>query len=353
MPKWYDWQRTFTYDAPITMVVGARGIGKTYGLRKQAVTDFIKGGWRFVEVTRYKEELQGSDAMQVGYFDKLIENNEFPGWAFKTVGKRAYIAREVEEGEKHDWQVIGYFTSLSGQQKKKKSTFAHVKRIIFDETVIDRTDRHMSYLPGEWRMLTNLVDTVARQKAGEPTPVRLYLLGNACDLVNPYFTKMGINDEPKDGYSWHLGKLVLLHYSLDEAYSAAKRDTLAGRMAAGTDDEAVIVDNRFAGVDAYDICRKTASSVFRFSIACRGERFGVWADFGEGLYYVTSQIPKGSGLPEFALFRSDNTVNRVVVRQADRRIKSLMEIYYLDGMRFETPGIKERFMNVMKLLGYK
>ena len=55
--RYYDWGRTFAYDAPMTMVVGVRDVGKTYGLRKQLVNDFLKDGARFVQLVRYKTEL--------------------------------------------------------------------------------------------------------------------------------------------------------------------------------------------------------------------------------------------------------------------------------------------------------
>ena len=54
MSKYYDWNKTLAYDADVTMVVGARGIGKTYGVRLQCIMDYIKNGFRFVELVRYK-----------------------------------------------------------------------------------------------------------------------------------------------------------------------------------------------------------------------------------------------------------------------------------------------------------
>ena len=36
MTDYYDWHKTLSYNADVTMVIGARGIGKTYGLRKQS-----------------------------------------------------------------------------------------------------------------------------------------------------------------------------------------------------------------------------------------------------------------------------------------------------------------------------
>ena len=54
MTAFYDWERTLSYDADITMVIGARGYGKTYGLRRQFLRDYIGKGYRFVEVVQLK-----------------------------------------------------------------------------------------------------------------------------------------------------------------------------------------------------------------------------------------------------------------------------------------------------------
>lgn len=57
MSAYYDWADTFSKDAPLTMVVAVRDVGKTYGLRKQLIRDFLKDGARFVQLVRYKTEL--------------------------------------------------------------------------------------------------------------------------------------------------------------------------------------------------------------------------------------------------------------------------------------------------------
>ena len=54
MSDYYDWGTTLSYDADVTQVVTLRGKGKTYGLRKQFVKDFLKDESRFVEVCRFK-----------------------------------------------------------------------------------------------------------------------------------------------------------------------------------------------------------------------------------------------------------------------------------------------------------
>ena len=263
---YYDWGKTLTYDASVNLIISMRGLGKTYGIRKQCVKDFLKDGSRFMEVVRYKELLKGESAIQYGYFDKLQLNNEFPGYQFKVNGTNAYIAKVPEDGKKPEWQLIGYFTALSAMQQSKQRTFVDVKRVIFDEFIIDKRTGHR-YLSGEFNLFANLIDSVAREEVDAEgnavgTKVRVYMLGNACDLTNPYFVRWKISKQPKEGYSWHAGKLVLVHYVKDSVYQSGKRGTLAGRLVSGTAEEGIIVDNMFDVGDEYNIMPKTKDARF-------------------------------------------------------------------------------------------
>ena len=42
MKKYYDWEKTLSYDADVTMVIGASGVGKTFGRRKQFIREWVK-----------------------------------------------------------------------------------------------------------------------------------------------------------------------------------------------------------------------------------------------------------------------------------------------------------------------
>ena len=66
-----DWPLILSKDAYYTLVIDARTRGKTFGLRYQcALRDYPKRKKRFVELVRTKEQLKGSDALQVGLTPK-------------------------------------------------------------------------------------------------------------------------------------------------------------------------------------------------------------------------------------------------------------------------------------------
>ena len=353
MPKFYDWQKTFSYDAPFTVVISARGFGKTYGLRRQFVRDYIKDGSRFGVIVRTKESIKGSDGIQYGFFDKLVFNNEFPDYMFKIVGKRAYIARKPEhEDDKPQWDVIGYFLALSDMQKSKESTYINVKRIVFDEFTIDRRTRR-NYLPGEFDLLVNAISSLLREIPGDKMRGRVYLLGNACDLTNPYFSRWNVKREPGAGYTWLQKGMVLMHYVQDDEFANMQKDTLVGKLVKGSVEERIIIGNEFARAQTAFIADKPRRARFQFGIVFEGKKFGIWADFSEGYFYVNRKIPAGAEGKTYALTNSDNDVNYLIARRASPVLTQFIELYYSNIVRYDCAETYSNFMRALSLFGVR
>lgn len=349
--KYYDWNATLSYDADVTMVVGARGIGKTYGLRLQFIRDYIKDGFKFTELTRHQKQLPDFTS---SYFHRIIENDEFSDYVFKTTQRLAFIA---EKAEKPKWEVCGYFGAMTAAQDMKKQTFSKVKRILLDEAIIDkRIDRFHRYLPNEYSILANIVDSVSRERPDTEYSLRphVYLLGNACDLLNPYFAIYKIGEEPHEGYSWHAGKTMLLHYIKDAEYAEAKnKDTVAGRMLDNTLDGLVASSNEFLRQSNDFVLEKPKNARFQMGIVFQEKQYGIWVDDIEGYYYVNRKIPNNTTCPIFALTASDNKVNYIAAKKAETALKGFTELYYLGIVRYETALIKTEFIEILNLFGVR
>lgn len=357
-PEYYDWGRTFSHasGADIVFVIGARGYGKTYGLRKQFIRDRIKGGFSFVEIVRHKQELKGDASIQQHYFDKLAEDPEFAGkWLFKTQGVHAYIATVPEEGNKPKWEVFGYFVAITEAQDLKKRTFTNVKRLLLDEAILERDNPYRKYIANEYEKLANIVDTVTRERAdNESVKPTLYLLGNAVDITNVYFSRFGITSEPKRGYSWHMGKRVLLHYVDASEYSREKaKGTVAGRMLAGTSQGLENVDNRFTVSGDHVIAKKTPNAKLQFVIAYDRKRYGIWLDAAEGYYYVTSKVPENTDARTYALTNSDMLPNYVMIQLVRKHLQGLADLFYLGIIKYDNDQTMQTFLHVLEVLGIR
>lgn len=352
MTQFYDWEKTLSYDADITIVIGSRGIGKTFGIRKQSVKDFLRDGSRFVECVRFKNSLSG---ISRGYFNRIGRLSDFKGYVFMTDSAYMYIAEDPGDGKRPKWELLGYFVALSDYQMMKTHTFDKVRRIIFDEFTLDRFDRFHRYLQNEYGILANMVDTLSRELPdGTTTKPRVYLLGNACDIANPYFAAYNIGTDITYGYRWYNNKTVLLHYVDPGKYAADKsKNTVAGRMFVNSSAGDVAVSNEFQHMNSEFVMRKTKNAKFSFGIKLNGYIYGIWVDISEGYYFVTSKVPNNTGRPIYYLSRNDASVNYIAAKSAGDLMKYVGEVYYLGLLRYESEEVQMRFEEVLQMFGIR
>lgn len=349
--KYYDWARTFSYNADVTMVITRRDRGKTYGIRMAALDDCFRYGYRFVEIVRNKNELP---EVMHGYFEKLALSEKYSSYEFKAEGRRGYFRPASEDPERESdapWTTACYFVALAEAQQAKKRTYVNVRKIIFDEALIEPSSHHR-YLPREWQVLANVVDTVTRETGdGEEVRPHLYMLSNACDLINPYFAAWGINSVPKFGYSWHLGKRVLLHYEdPSDAPTNRGETTLAGRMIAGTDEGRTALENSFIVAVDDDIAQKPAAAKFWAGLVYMGKQFGIWIDWVDGYYYVTRKIPSDASIV-YSLTRRDNSANRLIARRATPAMRAIAQAHEERIIRYDSIGTREQLLDALRMFG--
>lgn len=336
-------EKTLSYNAPMTIAVGGNSIGKTYSFTYQGVKEFIKTGKQFGWIRRYAPELKKASS---NFFDDLIEHDEFPGYIFKTDKERGYIAKKPTGKAKPYWQVCCHFFALSMQGSYKGTAYPKIKRLIFDE-YIREVKTPPGYLYDDIGKLMKLWKTVGRKR----NDCQLYLISNAVDLVNPAFLWLGITDEPKPGYSWHNNKTVLLHHIKDAAFAQSERDTLVGKVIAGTELEKVMIDNEFAASNDLFIAKKTANAKYRYGFKYCGHVYGIWLDNSNGLFYVNCKAPKG-GLV-YSLTTEDHRPNMYLVESAGKFARNIGRLYGNGVVRFENNAAREGFLKMLRMLGLR
>ena len=124
--SYYDFGRVLSYNAVINMIMGARGLGKTYGAKKIVIKNAIERGEEFIYLRRYKPELKNRD----NFFSDIA--HEFPGYEFRVNGPRAEYRLEGDD----KWKTMGYFQALSIAGHVKSVAFPLVTTIIYDEFII-------------------------------------------------------------------------------------------------------------------------------------------------------------------------------------------------------------------------
>ena len=165
---YYDLNKILSYNSFLNVIIGERGSGKTYSTSKFVTKKFITNSDEFVYIRRYKSDLKKSIPK---FFTALINNNEFPDHTLSYKGDNFII----------DDKVAGYAITLTMAQSLKSTNFPNVKYIIFDEFILEN-DGHRHYLQNEVEVFLGLVETIARMR-----DVKIFLLGNAVTITNPYF----------------------------------------------------------------------------------------------------------------------------------------------------------------------
>ncbi|HWI48416.1 MAG TPA: phage DNA encapsidation protein, partial [Rummeliibacillus sp.] len=162
---YYSPEKMLSYNRILNFIIGARGVGKSYGIKKYVTNRFIKKGKEFMYVRRYKDDLKKIDT----FFNDI--RSEFPDHELKVKGKNFYI----------DGKLAGYAISLSSWQSLKSNPYPLVETIVYDEFLKEKDNS--TYIPNEPRALLNLMDTVFRDRQD----VRCICMANAVTIVNPFF----------------------------------------------------------------------------------------------------------------------------------------------------------------------
>lgn len=347
----YNWEKTLSYNADITMVVGAPNKGKTFGLRAYALKRALKRDLRFVEVCRTLDE---RDSVKKSYFDKLVAvDDEFAAYEYKCESNVfKYRERDAPKGAK--WRTCGYVVAFTEMQRTKKRTFTAVENIIMDEAILESIDATHTYKRDEWNVLSRIIDSCAREDAYDERRVkpRLFLLGNAVDLLNPYFAAFGIKGVPRFGYTWYRDKMCLLHYPEPDEHDEYRADhTLAGRMGQVTGYAKATYANDFAEDMRY-IAKKPPRAKYVMGCVHMAAEYGIWLDMTEGYYYVTGKIPENAG-NVYALTRRDDTPNRIAAKVASKTLRVIVQMYYEGSVLFDSVKVREGFLDAMALYGVK
>lgn len=347
---YWNLRRTLTYsDVIFYVIVGNRGGGKTYGFKEWAIDDFINTGRQFGYIRRYKDDLR--EPMRQ-YF-KDIED-KYPDYQFKTDNKYFYIRKKPDNLDK-PWKltdIAGYGFILSTANNKKSISYPNINKLCFDEFLLDKGNQR--YLYNEVMALLNLYETVARPGT-DHIPVKMFLLANALSVTNPYFLfwdlKMPTKKDKNDKWIWkHPNKPILVEDVRNELFIDKKKNTTFGNLIEGTKYSDYSIDNKFLLDDDVFIEPKSPKARFVFSLKYMGETLGVWADFTEGLYYVSKQVDPNYIL-KYSVTMKDHSPNMILLRNKARNLpfKRFLDGYKDGCVRFESVNIKNLCYEIIKL----
>lgn len=367
MARYYNWTKTINYynrkerQAEFTAIIGGKGIGKTFGARKLVIERYLKTKERFCELCRYANQMED---IEKEYTEKLQFKGYFEEYVFKLKQHALYIAKKpvpywvedkkgetVEVVDKPEWELCGYFAAMTQYITMKQRTFVNVNTIIVDEFILERESSYTRYLQNEFTIFMRCCSSIWREEENDPRNLRCLLLANAVDFLNPYFAAWNITEPPKKGYSWHMGKSLLIDMVDMDTVDIGSEDTLVRRMTIDDKDAAMAYDNQFKNYDIEFIAKKTPEANFDSELRYRGDCFGIWKD--SRLYYVSRQIANDENRRILNFHIEDASLESRSFAITMIFPKIMRAAYFNHRLRFEDAAIKDKFFEFLKEIGIR
>lgn len=173
---WINWPYILSKQAAFIMVVGARGVGKTYGVMRE----LRQRKQPFIYLRRLKTQIDNCGKNTGNPFKRL--NMDY-GWNILPFSVGGNI--EFRENDRNG-DLVAVGVALSTVATVRGIDFSDFNYIVFDEAVAMIGEKPIK---NEFEAFLNFYETVNRNREliGE-RPVQAILLGNANKLSNPYFT---------------------------------------------------------------------------------------------------------------------------------------------------------------------
>lgn len=330
-----NYRTVFAYGKKINLIIGGRGVGKTYGAKKFVLSKCIPTPSKFVwlRTTKAMTDVLKGDKGQALFKDIIEQEESFHNLKYVINGDGT-----IEIDAEPENKVIGYLMSCSEYYKYKGNSFSDVKYIVFDEFIpengeILRGNRVIQFL--------NTIETICRNRED----VTIILLANATNLgdeiLELFFTNV------KNGeYGFYINerKDALLYYmkSSDE-YLSVKRNSPVGRIIAGTPYEDTIINNKFRTFDSDYFDNMPSNSNVVFSIKIDDSIIGFYQSTNYPFYFAKIVYLPFS--PCFVKTMNDKVDDTIV---ADIVFKNnLKELAHNNIIKYHNESVRSKVVNFL------
>lgn len=322
---YYDIHETLSYNAPLTIIGGGRGRGKTFSAKKVMLN--TKPGNETMWITRTKEKAietaKGFLKDIVSVYPKYDERYELTWVTMKedtlTEGKKKtkYVYPIIVDRATQEPKV--HFSSINVQNKG--IPFPNIRRLIFDEFLI-KPGTSERYGTDEITSFLDLFQTIARLRKD----FQCIMIANEIDDYNPYFAFWGIeNFNKKQRYTWVRKPDILMEWVPDkEEFIEEYKQSAFHRVVKGTAYDAYMMGTQ--ALVTYDIKFKNIPewASYEFNLLHNGNYIGIWKALG--MLYVTS-----TGIDTHRIAYTPNVREAGNRRIYDAKLKSLIKEYLGKG----------------------
>ena len=329
---YYNYDALFSRGGVYNMVVGGRGLGKTFGAKEFVIRDAIKRGNQFIYLRRYQPEMSVKNT----FFADIAY--KFPEYEFRVNGMSAQMKNIGADN--NTYKTIGHFAVLSKAQAVKSASYPTVKTIIFDEFILEKG--YARYLPSEVDIFNGFYSTVDRNQ----DKTRVLFLANSVSIMNPYFIEYNI--EPETEWVRKFEGFVIAHFPEAESFANQVKQTRYGKFIANTAYGDYAVGNKFADNHKFLIGSKTPEAKYYFTLDTRQGSMSVWLDQSvfPNVYYVTTKTPPDPNVwvMDIDLMREGKTL----VQYSDKKLQYIRTAYGRANVKFDNPQLRNGFLRIFK-----
>ena len=324
--EWYDYRALKSRNALISIVAGPPSIGKTFGMKLDRVTEGVEKERQVMWIRRNLTELRPA---KEGFFDSIADR--WPGFEFRVEGYAGQV--KTDGGE---WRTIIRFAGLSTSYQMKGTKFPNVDAIVYDECF---AETGMRYLEDEIEKLRRLWITVNRGRVDRngKAKTKLYLLGNAKRLDNPYFLEWGFDGKREWQKGRGTGGDVVLHLVDAAKYEQRVTKGIYGS-ALGDAQMSYAAGDYFIPDGGYVVDSRPPDSKPMATLVTLRGTFGLWEAADWSRMYVTIGA-LGSVEKPVVTFEPMAVIPGVVMADASHFVRKFARRYYRQGAAyFVTPG---------------
>lgn len=197
--KYYSYDEIDKHKATYNLIIGQRSNGKTFGMLKKIIDEYLETGTPSAYIRRLDEQIKPTYISFL--FNPLAEyvaektNGRYNSFDYRL---RAFYLMKTETDEvgntkkTKDKKPFCRLYSINAHDTSKGADAGKVRYVVFDEFIT-----RQYYLTNEFVMFQNVLSSIIRNRDG----VQIYMLANTVNKYCPYFADMGLKgiDEMEQG----------------------------------------------------------------------------------------------------------------------------------------------------------
>lgn len=327
---YYCYNAILGYNYDINVIISERGLGKTYGSMKTAISDFLYKKRKFAIMRDNEAAL-----------DKMFEDGGIKIInSLKNDPKFLKINMEIKDKSLYiNGAQACYFMAVSTFYKNKGNNFDDVYTIIYDEFIPESDQIRIG---DDVKKFINAVENVARRRK-----VRLILLANALDAGHGILELLGFDKIDKFGFYINKQKHAILHYvEPNPNFKQLKLNSLTGYLAQNSRYEANLLDNQFDNKDNFIYKKLPPRDLWGIFHNKNDIAVRLYKSKTENKYYVTKDINPLA--VNYMRFTFDITKISPKLQLAPKEyLQFLKDIYSQHLVEFESVYIRNQFVELL------